>query len=97
MLHAGWFQNDKLEMKKIFTICLLMLSLTAHSQELSLTDPASGVRLSVLNQKYPVLKVLLPGQPITDRGIEVEFPEHVTGLNENTNMVEHLYLESRGQ
>lgn len=33
----------------------------------------------------------MPGQPPTERGIDVEFPEHVTGLNEKSKTVEHLY------
>ena len=42
------------------------------------------------------MKILLPGQSASERGIEVEFPEHVTGLNEKTNTIEHLYLVTMG-
>lgn len=50
----------------------------------------------VVRKDFPLLKILLPGQPVSDRGIEIEFPEHVTGLNEKTNTVEHLYLVTNG-
>jgi hypothetical protein len=75
----------------------LACSLQACGQSgLSLTQPRSGVRLMVINKDFPLLKILLPGQPASDRGIEVEFPEHVTGLNKLTNNVEHVYLVTRG-
>lgn len=69
----------------------------AFSQsQLALTNPKSGIRLSVVNKTFPLLKILLPGQSATDRGIEIEFPEHVTGINEKTKDIEHLYLVTRG-
>lgn len=61
-----------------------------------LTQPISGLRVIVVNKTYPLLKILLPGQPVSERGIEVEFPEHVTGLNEHTATSEHLYLVTNG-
>lgn len=63
---------------------------------LTLTQKESGIRLVVVNKNFPLLKILLPGQADTERGIEVEFPEHVTGLNKQNNTSEHLYLVSRG-
>jgi hypothetical protein len=54
------------------------------------------MKLSVINQNYPLLKLLLPTQSDTERGIEIEFPEHVTGLNQQNQIVQHLYLVSRG-
>ena len=64
--------------------------------ELTLTNHESGLRVMVINKNFPLLKILLPGQPASDRGIEVEFPEHVTGLNKQTNQLEHIYLVTRG-
>jgi hypothetical protein len=86
-------------MKKIkaFVFSFLFFSLHSCAQsELSLKDSKSGLRLFVINTDFPLLKALIPGQPDTDRGIEIEFPEHVTGLNTQRNAVEHLYLVSRG-
>lgn len=57
---------------------------------------STGLRAMVVQDDYPLLKLLLPGQPISDRGIEIEFPEHVTGLNKANNKSEHLYLTTRG-
>ena len=64
--------------------------------ELSVIDSKSGLKLSAINKNYPLLKLLLPTQSNSERGIEIEFPEHVTGLNSKNGLVEHLYLESRG-
>ncbi len=84
---------------KYWLLCYNLLfsinSLFAQTQ-LTLTQPQSGIKLIVTNKTFPLLKILLPGQPTTNRGIEIEFPEHVTGLNEKTNRIEHLYLVTRG-
>lgn len=63
---------------------------------LMLTEPKSGIKLLVINQEYPLLKILIPGQNANERGIEVEFPEHVTGLNQQNKQSEHLYLVTNG-
>lgn len=84
--------------KHLIQFCfLIVLNYPSIAQpELTLSNPKSGLRLFVANKNFPLLKILLPGQPISDRGIEVEFPEHVTGLNKSTNNIEHLYLVTRG-
>lgn len=75
----------------------LMLNCAAHSQsELVLSQHGSPLRVIVIRKDFPLIKILLPGQPVSERGIEVEFPEHVTGLNKSTNQVEHLYLVTNG-
>lgn len=86
-------------MRRILTIAVLILGCTGGlpaQPQLSITDAGSGLRLLVINKNFPLLKVLLPGQVIAERGIEIEFPEHVTGLNEQTHAVEHLYFVSYG-
>lgn len=70
---------------------LICLALPAQ-KEIVLTESKAGLRIAVINKDYPLLKILLPGQSASERGIEVEFPEHVTGLNEKTNTIEHLCL-----
>jgi hypothetical protein len=85
-------------MKRIWLLCLLMLyraELNAQNP-LTVIDANSGLRLIVVNKEFPLLKILLPGQSNSERGIEVEFPEHVTGLNKHTDEIEHLYLVTRG-
>ena len=57
---------------------------------LQIIEPNSGLRLSVINKEFPQLKILLPNQSNYERGIEVEFPEHVTVVNEKTKVAEHL-------
>jgi hypothetical protein len=74
---------------------LLAGGMAAAQPALSLKR-ADGVTVMVINPTYPLLKVLLPDQPATDRGIEIEFPEHVTGLNLKSKQVEHLYFVSLG-
>jgi hypothetical protein len=79
-----------------FSLLLLIIGGITHAQpRLSLSRP-DGLKVIVVNQKYPLIKVLLPNQPVTDRGIEIEFPEHVTGVNQKTGQSEHLYLVSMG-
>jgi len=56
----------------------------------------NGIQLLAIDQHFPLLKILLPGEPNTDRGMEIEFPEHVTGLNKQSNQAEHLYLVTNG-
>lgn len=62
-------------------------------QPLMVTHPTTGMRMLVRpNSTAPLLTILLTAQPVTERGIEVEFPEHVTGRQQATQEVEHLYL-----
>jgi hypothetical protein len=81
----------------IILYSLLLKSVIIKAQsEIMLTQPVTQLRIIVARKDLPLLKILLPGQPVSERGIEVEFPEHVTGLNKNTKQVEHLYLVSSG-
>jgi hypothetical protein len=41
------------------------------------------------------LRILLPQQPAAERGIEVIFPEHVTGRQHGKTEPEHLFLYTR--
>jgi hypothetical protein len=78
---------------KIFVLILfLIVSTTSGCQPKLIITLSSGLRVIVIRKDLPLLKILLPGQPDSDRGIEIEFPEHVTGLNKKTNEMEHLYL-----
>jgi hypothetical protein len=82
---------------KLFLFFFLVCGAMACAQsELTLIQHQSGLRMMVVNKNSPLLKILLPGQPASERGIEVEFPEHVTALNKITNRVEHIYLVTRG-
>jgi hypothetical protein len=82
-------------LERLTIFLILLFSLKCNSQnsrpELEISQ-ANGLKVIVVQKDFPLLKILLPKQPNSDRGIEVEFPEHVTGFNETTNNIEHLYL-----
>jgi len=88
-------------MKQILVIFFMVISIKVFAQnELTITDINSGLRLSVVNKEFPLLKLLLPNQSHSERGIEIEFPEHVSGVNIKSGLLEnlyHLYLESIGK
>jgi len=55
----------------------------------------SGVQLMVSKSEVPQIKILLPEQPLTDRGIEIEFPEHTFGrLRENKEVLRFFLMGS---
>lgn len=65
---------------------------------LALTDSATGIHVEVSEQdSLPALKILLPGQPSSDPGIRVLFPEHVTGREHGKAEAVHLYIFRPGQ
>jgi len=87
-------------------ICLLSLSLSvlflrhnpsADPPQLALTDSASGIHVEVSQEDaLPALRILLPGQPPSDPGIRVLFPEHVTAREHGKSDAVHLYIFSPG-
>ena len=78
---------------QIYLLLLLPITgiITRNRSEPAMAQ-SPALKVIVIRKDLPLLKILLPGQPASDRGIEIEFPEHVTGLNKRTNQVEHLYL-----
>jgi hypothetical protein len=44
----------------------------------------------------PTLRIVLPGRPLTDRAIEVVFPEHVTVRQQGSADAEHIYMWQEG-
>jgi hypothetical protein len=77
---------------RVFLLILLFLAALVNS---SFGQAEKGLRLIVLQKERPLIKLLIPGQPESERGIEIEFPEHITGMNEGTGEVEHLYMNTR--
>src|ERR687891_292620 len=54
---------------------------------------AAGLRLLVSTEHTsPVLRVILPGRPTSDRSIEILFPEHVTVVKQGQRSAQQLYL-----
>lgn len=75
---------------------LTILRPSIHALEV--TDPKSGLRLLVGQENtLPTLKIVLPGEPTSSRGIEILFPEHVTVREHGNSQAEHLYMWSPGQ
>jgi hypothetical protein len=59
---------------------------------------AAGLRLLVAPEHTsPVLRVVLPGLPTSDRSIEILFPEHVTVVPRGQSSSRQLYLFSPGR
>jgi hypothetical protein len=54
---------------------------------------AAGLRLLVATDHIsPVLRVILPGRPTSDRSIEILFPEHVTVVKQGQRSAHQLYM-----
>ena len=83
-------------MKHFIPFFFFISTVACRQNELSLVNNESGLRLIVIDKKFPLLKILIPGQAAGERGIEVEFPEHVTGVNTQTRNVERFYLITAG-
>jgi hypothetical protein len=78
-------------------MAVLSVAPGAEAQELVATNSV-GVRLQVDQENgNPSLKILLPGQPASDPGIEVLFPEHVTARPHGGTEAQHLYLFRPGR
>jgi len=68
-------------------------SSSSSGSPLALTDPTTGIQVEVSQQDaLPVLRILLPGQPASDAGIRVLFPEHVTAREHGKSDPVHLYI-----
>ena len=59
---------------------------------------AAGLRLLVASEHTsPVLRVVLPGLPTSDRSIDILFPEHVTVVRQGQPSGQQLYMFSPGR
>ena len=57
-----------------------------------------GMQLRVAEQNtQPTLRIILPGRPVSDRAIEVIFPEHVTVRPRGRTDAHQIYLWQPGQ
>ena len=58
----------------------------------------AGMQLRVVEENtQPTLRIVLPGQPASDRAIEVLFPEHVTVRPRGSTDASQIYLFQPGQ
>lgn len=63
---------------------------------LVLVHPKTGIQLAVIGERVcPQIKLLLPGEPLTNPGIEVEFPEAICATDAKTKKHEILYVIKR--
>lgn len=92
--------NKKLSFKPpwyLTIVCLSMSCTVSHAQEFVVVDPTTGIRLQrVEDDTSPALRITLPGQPASDPGILVLFPEHVTAREHGKTDSAHLYLYRPG-
>jgi len=73
---------------------------TPSSSELELNrvQNAQGIQMFVAPENTePTLRIILSGHAVSDRSIEVLFPEHVTVVEHGSNTSRHLYLFRPGQ
>jgi hypothetical protein len=81
-------------------VCSLTLLLTAAlgAQAPPVVRNAVGLQLLVVEENtQPTLRLVLPGRAVSDRAIEILFPEHVTGVRHGTTSSEHLYVFRPGR
>lgn len=70
---------------------------TGGNQDL-VVHTSIGMQLRVVEENtYPTLRLILPGQPASDRAIEIIFPEHVTVRQRGSTEAYQLYLFRPGQ
>jgi hypothetical protein len=85
----------------ILTICWVAGPSPTRGQTADVPPPiqnAAGLRLLVSTEDTsPVLRVILPGRPASDRSIEILFPEHVTTVKQGEPSGQQLYMFSPGQ
>jgi hypothetical protein len=85
-------------LQKISILALALAAVQGQGSVLTLKDDVSGLRLSVDSENtLPALRLLLPGQPDSDPGIFIVFPEHVTVRERGKSNAEHLYLFRPGR
>jgi hypothetical protein len=78
-------------------LCLSIRCTAPHAQEFAVVDATTGIRLQRVGEDAsPELRIVLPGQPASDPGILVLFPEHVTAREHGKTDSKHLYLSQSG-
>lgn len=92
-------------MRTTIAICLLVVLSGSRSAFHPLTQKPTekvrnrtGMQLMVVEENtYPTLRIVLPGRPSSDRGIEVIFPEHLTVRERGKTDAYQLYLFEPGK
>ena len=88
----------------VVTSLLTTLSASRHSLGQVPTTTSTSVRNSTGMQlmvaeenTYPTLRIVLPSHPVSDRAIEVIFPEHVTVRQRGSTDAHQVFLFQPGQ
>ncbi len=76
---------------------LFIACITGSDQDLTVRNKA-GIQLMVAEENnYPTLRIIIPDQSISERAIEVIFPEHVTVRPRGSTDAYQLYLFQPGK
>jgi len=91
---AGWLSRAFSVLALFITAGVSLFS----AQTSAIVDSASGLRLHVAEEDtLPALRILLPDESDSSRGIKVLFPEHLTVREHGRSAAEHLYLWRPGR
>ena len=94
---ALWLEPGTVAHFRNLTVKRAMASAVAPTSTESVRNTA-GMQLKVAEENtQPMLRIVLPGQPISDRAIEVLFPEHVTVRPRGSTDGKQLYFFEPGQ
>ena len=61
-----------------------------------IANPGGLQLLALATASEPTVRIVIPGQPTSDRSIEVRVPEHVTAVRHGTTTAEQLFLPGAG-
>lgn len=85
-------------MERIIVLILAFYVLFPCLAQVKSVRNTAGMQLIVAEENtQPTLRVVLPGRPVSDRTIEVLFPEHVTVREHGNTEADQLYLFQPGQ
>src|ERR1041385_535240 len=79
----------------IFIFCIAGKEIDEF-QEMIIRNEAGMQLMVVPENAYPTLRIVLPGQPTSDRSIEIIFPEHVTIREHGKTDAHQVYLFQPG-
>jgi nucleoside-diphosphate-sugar epimerase len=98
--YLEWFRGWAPEWKDELSVDVearVLQTWTSRSRDKLSIQNASGLQLSVASENaQPMLRIVRPRHAVTDRSIEVLFPEHVTAVKHG-GVAEQLYMFRTGQ
>ncbi|MEJ0029862.1 MAG: hypothetical protein WDO15_05615, partial [Bacteroidota bacterium] len=89
--------RSNLKIMAVIIGVLFIACITGSDQDLTVRNKA-GIQLMVAEENnYPTLRIIIPDQSISERAIEVIFPEHVTVRPRGSTDAYQLYLFQPGK